>query len=286
MKPLLALLPLLGILLTGCNSASASQSAAEQSTPTVLTNNSNNNTMVQINTEFGNITVKLYDETPQHRDNFIKLVKQGYYQDLLFHRVIKQFMIQGGDPESKGAPAGKALGVGDVGYTIPAEILPQFFHKKGALCAARKGDQVNPNKESSGCQFYLVQGKTYTDKELDQMEQQMNGPAMQKRFMELKKQNWPRIQEMVQNKDSIGLQKMQDQFIAQIQQEFAGKTRLSAAAREAYKTIGGTPFLDGEYTVFGEVVEGLEVIDKIAAVKCGAADRPEKDVKFTVVIAE
>ncbi|MBP5260141.1 MAG: peptidylprolyl isomerase [Paludibacteraceae bacterium] len=271
----------MALTLCGCSQAGAQNAERKQATSHSTETTSNN--MIQINTELGNIVVKLYDETPKHRDNMLKLVDEGYYQDLLFHRVIKEFMIQGGDPDSKGAPAGKQLGAGDVGYTVPAEFNPKFFHKKGALCAARKGDQVNPEKASSGCQFYLVQGKTYTEQELNQMEAGMVNQAKQKRFYELAGQRRAQIQQMQQNQDSIGLKHLQEELINQLEAEFAQQgPRLSAEARKAYSTIGGTPFLDGEYTVFGEVVEGLDVIDKIAAVECGTADRPVKDIKFSI----
>jgi cyclophilin family peptidyl-prolyl cis-trans isomerase len=188
--------------------------------------------MVQISTDYGVIKIKLYDETPSHRDNFLKLAEEGYYNGSLFHRVIKEFMIQGGDPNSKGAVAGAQLGSGGPGYTIPAEILPQLFHKKGVLSAARTGDQMNPQRRSSGSQFYIVQGKKYTDEELRQMES--------KGFV------------------------------------------FTDAQKEVYKTIGGVPFLDAQYTVFGEVVEGLDVLDKIAAVQTAPGDRPVQDVKMEV----
>jgi peptidyl-prolyl cis-trans isomerase B (cyclophilin B) len=195
------------------------------------------NQMIKITTSLGNMTIRLYDETPQHRDNFIKLTKQGYFNDLLFHRVIKDFMIQGGDPDSKGAPAGKMLGQGGPGYTVPAEFRSELIHKKGALAAARQADQVNPTKASSGSQFYIVQGKKWTDAELNQIE--MN----------------------------YGI-------------------ALSAEQKNIYKTSGGTPFLDNNYTVFGEVVEGIDVIDKIAAVQKDRNDRPMQDIKMTVSLME
>ena len=181
-------------------------------------------TKVLIETTKGNITVVLYDDTPLHRDNFVKLVESGFYEGLLFHRVIKNFMIQGGDPQSKNAAPNARLGNGDPGYTIPAEIVyPKHFHKKGALAAARTGDNVS--------QFYIVQGQVYTDMQLDQFEKRM------------------------------------------------GKT-FTTKERDTYATIGGTPHLDNQYTVFGEVVEGLGVVDKIAAVETGVADRPVEDVKI------
>lgn len=192
---------------------------------------------VKIETSMGDMVVKLYNETPKHRDNFIKLVKDGSYNDLLFHRVINNFMIQGGDPNSRGAKPGQMLGDGGVGYTIPAEFNPALIHKKGALAAARQGDEVNPNKESSGCQFYIVHGDLWNADKLKMVERRM------------------------------------------------GKT-FTAEQAEVYATLGGTPFLDGDYTVFGEVIEGLEVIDKIAAVKCGPMDRPVEDVKMRLTIIE
>ena len=185
-------------------------------------------TVVVVKTSMGTIKAKLYNDTPKHRDNFIKLVNEGWYNGSPFHRVIKDFMIQGGQ---------NADGSLDPGYRVPAEIKDNHFHKKGALCAARQGDQVNPQKASSGSQFYIVQGKTYDDRTLDMFESRM------------------------------------------------GKV-FSARQRQAYKTVGGTPHLDGEYTVFGEVTEGLEVVDKIAAVETGRMDVPVKPVTIISVTIE
>ncbi len=182
---------------------------------------------VLIETEYGNMTAILYDDTPGHRDNFLKLIKQGWYNGSVFHRVINKFMIQGGGQGSKNDP----------GYTIPAEIKPNHFHKKGALAAARQGDQVNPKKNSSGSQFYIVQGMVLQPAQIDMFEKQ------------------------------------------------TGK-KVSAERRKIYSTIGGTPHLDDDYTVFGEVIKGLEVIDKIAAVQTGAADRPLKDVKMKITVVK
>ena len=190
---------------------------------------------VKIETSYGDIVVKLYNDTPLHRDNFIKLVKEGTYDGLIFHRVINQFMIQGGDPNSRDAKPGQMLGDGELGYTIPAELVPEHFHKKGALAAARQGDEVNPQKASSSCQFYIVQGTTWDANRLKMVEQR------------------------------------------------TGKSFTPEQA-EVYATLGGTPFLDGDYTVFGEVVEGMEVIDKIAAVPCGPMDRPIEDIKMKMSI--
>ena len=189
---------------------------------------SQNETMFIIHTDYGDITGMLYNDTPGHRDNFIKLIKEGWFNGSTFHRVIQNFMIQGG---------GKENGTVDVGYTIPAEFVPEHIHKKGALSAARTGDGVNPEKRSSGSQFYLVQGTVVSDAELDALETR-------------KQCEWTEEQ------------------------------------RKAYKTVGGTPFLDYEYTVFGEVIDGLDVIDKIAAVQTGYGDKPMKDVKMTMEIVK
>ncbi len=189
---------------------------------------SQNETMFIIHTDYGDITGMLYNDTPGHRDNFIKLVKEGWFNGSTFHRVIQDFMIQGG---------GKEDGTVDVGYTIPAEFVPEHIHKKGALAAARQGDAVNPQKRSSGSQFYLVQGRVYGDNELSALETRKNC-------------QWTEEQKRV------------------------------------YKTIGGTPFLDFDYTVFGEVIDGLEVIDKIAAVKTGQRDKPLEDVTMTIEIID
>lgn len=192
---------------------------------------------VKIETTYGDIVVKLYNETPKHRDNFLKLVKEGTYDGVLFHRVIQNFMIQGGDPNSRNAKKGEMLGNGELGYTLPAEFVPSLYHKKGALAAARQADQVNPEKRSSSCQFYIVQGEKWDAEKLKRVETSM------------------------------------------------GKSFTKEQA-EVYATLGGTPFLDGDYTVFGEVVEGLEVVDKIAAVACGPMNRPLEDVKMKMTIIE
>jgi cyclophilin family peptidyl-prolyl cis-trans isomerase len=186
---------------------------------------------VKIETSKGTMVAVLYDETPIHRDNFVKLAESGFYEGLLFHRVINTFMIQGGDPESKNAPLTKQLGNGGPGYTLPAEIIPKYYHKKGALAAARTGDQMNPQRRSSGSQFYIVHGKKFTDMQLDSMEKQMN-------------------------------------------------TKFTKEQRDTYVEIGGAPHLDAQYTVFGEIIEGYDVIDKIAGVETNDKDRPVEDVKI------
>ena len=194
--------------------------------------NMDNETLVKIETTLGDIKVKLYNETPKHRDNFIKLAEDGVYEGTLFHRVIKDFMIQAGDPDSKNAPKGKMLGAGDVGYTIPAEfVYPKYFHKRGMLCAARTPDEENPEKASSATQFYIVTGKFFTEMELDKMTKEK------------------------------GIEFTPEQ-------------------KEAYMLEGGTPHLDGNYTVFGEVIQGMKVVDKIQFVETNADDRPTKNIKI------
>lgn len=193
---------------------------------------------VEIETTLGKMKVRLYDETPQHRDNFVKLVKSGFYNGLLFHRVIKDFMAQGGDPESRNCSPTAHLGSGGLDYTVPAEIVfPKLYHKRGALAAARLGDAANPERASSACQFYIVQGKKYSDAELNELEQYV-GRAIRS----------------------------------------ATPFKYSDEQRRQYKMFGGTPHLDGQYTVFGELVDGFAVLDKLCAVATGESDRPEQDV--------
>lgn len=215
-------------------------------------------TKLKIETTAGDIVVKLYNETPQHRDNFIKLAENGTYEGTLFHRVIKDFMIQAGDPDSKNASKGQMLGAGDVGYTIPAEfVYPKYFHKKGALSAARQGDNVNPQKASSGCQFYIVTGKVYSDSALLNMEQQMNQMRFNNLFNTLASKHAKDIYKMRKAGDQEGLMNLQDTLIAQVERQLAGQPefRFTPEQVKAYTTVGGTPHLDGEYTVFGEVLE-------------------------------
>ena len=190
--------------------------------------------IVEITTKFGIIKVKLYNQTPLHRDNFIKLVGEGFYDNTLFHRVISKFMIQGGDPTSKMAKPDMPLGNGDVGYKIPAEFVDTLYHKRGALAAARDN---NPEKESSGCQFYIVQGKPVTAIELSGIEQR------------------------------------------------SGK-HYNKEQKNTYTTLGGTPFLDHDYTVFGEVIEGMDIVDQIASQPTNPGDRPKEDIKMTMKLID
>ena len=240
-------------------------------------------TVLKIETSMGDIKVKLYNETPKHRDNFIKLAKDGTYNGTLFHRVIKDFMVQAGDPESKNAPKGKMLGSGDVGYTVPAEfVYPKYFHKKGALSAARQGDEVNPKKESSGCQFYIVTGKVFNDSTLLNMEQQKNQNKVTEAFNALAQKHMKEIYKMRKANDQDGLYALQDTLFIQAEAEAAKQPDFHFTPEQikAYTTVGGTPHLDGEYTVFGEVVEGMDIVDKIQQVKTDRSDRPEEDAKI------
>ena len=238
--------------------------------------------LVEIKTSVGDITIRLYGETPKHRDNFLKLVNDGFYNDVLFHRVINKFMIQTGDPESKGAPAGKMLGAGGPGYDIDAEIVyPQFFHKRGALAAARQGDEVNPDRRSSGSQFYIVTGKVYNASQLGQMEKQLQMQQMQAIFNDLASQHRDSIMAMRRNRDQAGLQALQEELVKKTEAEAAkNPAKFTQAQIDAYTTVGGTPHLDGTYTVFGEVVEGMDVVAKIETTATGAQDRPKEDIKI------
>ena len=239
-------------------------------------------TLVKLETTMGNITVALYNETPKHRDNFIKLVKEGVYDSTLFHRVIKQFMIQAGDPDSKNASDTAMLGSGDVGYTIPAEFNPKFFHKKGVLAAARQGDDVNPEKASSGCQFYTVTGRKFTEPQLLGMENKINEQREEALFDSLARQHMKEIYKMRKAGDNAGLLELQDTLEAQARElaDKEEKFRFTPEQIKAYSTVGGAPHLDGSYTVFGEVTEGMEVVENIEIAKTNRADRPVENIRI------
>ena len=262
------------IALTACNAGSKRQTNHHME--------NEKRTLVKLETTMGNITVALYNETPKHRDNFIKLVKEGVYDSTLFHRVIKQFMIQAGDPDSKNASDTAMLGSGDVGYTIPAEFNPKFFHKKGVLAAARQGDDVNPEKASSGCQFYIVTGRKFTEPQLLGMENKINEQREEALFDSLARQHMKEIYKMRKAGDNAGLLELQDTLEAQARElaDKEEKFRFTPEQIKAYSTIGGAPHLDGSYTVFGEVTEGMEVVENIEIAKTNRADRPIENIRI------
>lgn len=239
-------------------------------------------TTVIMHTSLGDVTLKLYNETPLHRDNFIKLVKEGTYNGLLFHRVIKDFMVQGGDVTSKDAPMNKSLGARDLGYTVPAEfVYPKYFHKKGALCAARTGDEVNPERASSASQFYIVTGKKYTEGEFKQMEKQLENRLKQSIFARLQTENKAKIMQLYRNGEKEELAILRDTLVGKTELEAEKRKEeacLPAELREAYRSVGGVPFLDNQYTVYGEVVDGIEVVDAIQKVKTNKQDRPLENI--------
>ena len=233
----------------------------------------------------GDLVVRLYDETPIHRDNFVKLVKEGYYDGTLFHRVIKDFMIQGGDPDSKGAPSGKMLGVGGPDYTLEAEIKDGLFHKRGALAAARQGDEVNPERRSSGSQFYIVWGQVYNEGQPHQFSKQLKMQKIQSAFNKLAREHHDEILQMRRERNRAGLQELQDKLAAEADAQVTGGG-LTEEQRMVYSTIGGTPHHDGQYTVFGEVEEGLDVVEMIQGTTTGRGDRPIDDIEMRITVIE
>lgn len=249
-----------------------------------------NDTVITIKTAQGEMVAILYNETPKHKENFIKLAKEGFFNDLLFHRVIQGFMIQGGDPDSKNAAPGQSLGMGGPGYTVEAEINSKFFHEKGALSAARLSDNQNPTKASSGSQFYIVQGTIIpvADSEYLKIDQFKLNAAFQKVMQDIN--NRSLIDSLTQLYNTGDMQAYQQQLFSMIPRfEKMTSTKIykdvSPAMIKAYTSIGGAPHLDGEYTVFGKVISGLEVIDKIAALPT-QQERPIEDVRMTVTVEE
>jgi cyclophilin family peptidyl-prolyl cis-trans isomerase len=261
-------------------SCSASNAEGSASAP-AKGKTDNKMTKVKLETTLGDIVVELYNETPQHRDNFIKLVKEGYYNGVLFHRVIKDFMIQTGDGNSKNAGPETTLGDGDPGYTIEAEfVYPKYFHKRGALAAARTPDQMNPERRSSGSQFYIVTGKIFSSEVLKQMIQNKAKRVKEETVVRLVTENSAKIKQMQEKQDNAGMMALQNEIIQQAQAKADSLTKLTDEQMDAYTSIGGTPHLDGEYTVFGEVVSGMDVVDKIQNTTTGRNDRPTVDIKI------
>ncbi len=236
--------------------------------------------VVEIKTTLGNIKVLLYNDTPLHKANFLKLVKEGYYDGVLFHRVIKDFMVQTGDPESKNATPGQRLGSGDPSYTIEAEIdYPRHYHKYGALAAARTGDQVNPERRSSGSQFYIVTGTKIQPNQMAMMEKRMADNEKMTYFRKLVSKHQSEIRNLQELNDSIALEDFRQKLIKETE-EHVGDKRIPENIKNDYTTIGGTPHLDGQYTVFGEVLEGMDVVEKIQNAATGVGDRPVEDIRI------
>jgi cyclophilin family peptidyl-prolyl cis-trans isomerase len=248
-----------------------------------------NETLVTISTSYGDIVVKLYDSTAKHKENFINLVSAGYFDSTLFHRVIEKFMIQGGDPASRNAKPGVLLGDGDTNYTIPFEYVPSYLHKRGAFAAARENDDINPLKASSASQFYIVQGKVFTNEDLDAVELKVERRTKQYIMIELlkkegKEDELKAFRQMVDNRDTANMRLVIGKYHNAVEAQYLRTKpyKITEEQRKVYTTIGGTPHLDGSYTVFGEVVSGMEIVDKIAAVKRDTNDRPVMDIPLTI----
>jgi peptidylprolyl isomerase len=238
----------------------------------------NENTMVSIKTSMGEIKIKLYDGTPRHRDNFLLLVNSGFYEGISFHRIIKNFMIQAGDPSSKSNPAA-ILHDSMKTYTIPPEFNTNYFHKKGALAAARQGNDVNPEMRSSGTQFYIVQGNKLNDDDLNQTELRINSNLKQSYFNSLIKQTTDSLRTALKSMTDAEIQEIASIKMFNYLTTYK-EYKMTEEQRNTYKSIGGIPRLDGSYTVFGEVTEGLDIVDKIAEVQTDSNDKPLNDIKI------
>lgn len=254
---------------------------SEEKTKT-MTIDLDNTTRVLLETTYGEIELALYNETPLHRDNFVKLVNEGAYDGVLFHRVINNFMIQTGDPDSKNATPDALLGSGGPGYDLPAEIVyPKLFHKRGALAAAREGDETNPERKSSGSQFYIVTGRRYSEYQLNVMLERLADQSKAMKFQTLARERYSEIGNLQAQGDSTALMNLENELIRQTEEWYAkNPVQFTQQQIDAYTTVGGTPHLDGTYTVFGEVVKGMDVVDKIQNVATGQNDRPVDDVRI------
>jgi cyclophilin family peptidyl-prolyl cis-trans isomerase len=248
-------------------------------------------TLVKITTPYGDIIVKLYDSTAHHKENFIKLANKGFFDGTLFHRVIGKFMIQGGDPTSRNAKPGVLLGDGDTNYTIPFEYVTSYLHKRGAFAAARENDDKNPLKASSASQFYIVQGKVFTNDELDAVELKVERRTKQYILMDLlkkegKEDELKAFRQLVDKRDTANIRQVISKYRDAVEAQYLRTKpfKITDAQRNVYTTLGGTPHLDGAYTVFGEVISGMEIVDQIAAVKTDTNDRPLKDIPMTIKI--
>lgn len=268
LRPLLT--PLLGLALAACQTTRPDR-------PQVI-----------IETPEGNITLELFDDTPIHSNNFLALADSGLYDGTLFHRVIRDFMIQGGDPDSRNAESGKLLGSTDIGEPLEAEFrFPEHYHLRGALAMAREPDDVNPERRSSGSQFYIVWGKTHDDKQLDYIEQNRNERILQQEVNALYRADSARFAALESSNDPQALLLAMDSLRALAKEDIARRGlhfSFPDSIREAYKEVGGTPWLDNEYTVFGRVVDGLDVVERISNSKTDANDRPLKDIAIKVKV--
>ncbi|MBR6989720.1 MAG: peptidylprolyl isomerase [Bacteroidaceae bacterium] len=279
MKKIIALLVLL-LVFCACK-------AEKKMTP--FSSVSDDDTIVLIETSSGDIKVKLYSDTPKHRDNFIKNIKEHMYDGIIFHRVVKNFMIQAGDPSAKDLPQGAPAGGGDVNWTVPAEIIyPKYFHKYGALAAARENDDVNPNKESSGCQFYIVTGTKWTKAKLMSKEKELNDVRQKEYFNKLVKESKDEVAKLRKNKDTVKLLELQDSLERKSEEMLKENPaiKITPEQEKIYSTIGGMPHLDNNYTVFGEVVEGMDIVEAISKVRTDRRNRPVDDItinKITIV---
>ncbi len=251
----------------------------------------NKDAVITIKTSYGEMVAILYDETPKHKANFIKLAKEHYFDSILFHRVISGFMIQGGDPNSKKAKPGEPLGNGGPGYNVDAEFSPKFYHEKGALSAARLSDQVNPTKASSGSQFYIVQGTVLSPADVDNLkyDQMKLMTGLRKMFEDpANKPLLDSLTALYQTGDMQAYQKRLYEMAPRVEKITGTKVtkNITEEMKKAYTTVGGAPHLDGDYTVFGKVIKGLDVIDKIAAVQKDGSDRPVEDIRMFVTVEE
>lgn len=277
------LLTILAMSLFSAVAAQQDTAVASESSQAMTDTVKQHDAIVEIETTEGPIKVLLYGDTPAHQSNFLKLAEEGFYDGVLFHRVIKDFMIQTGDPESKNAAPGQHLGSGDPGYTIEAEIVyPKHYHKYGALAAARTGDAVNPERRSSGSQFYIVTGQKQSARSIEQGEQRMVNDVKQKYWMKLMKENAAKIKELQAAGDKEALEEFRQQLIAQLEKEVT-EPQLPQQLKDDYINLGGTPHLDNQYTVFGEVIEGMDTVEKIQNAATDSADRPVEDVKVLSV---
>lgn len=272
----------MALMASGAFSQTFGQKNDENMTDKTINENleSSQDPEVEIVTTEGDIIVRLYNDTPLHRDNFLKLVADGTYEGVLFHRVIKDFMVQTGDPNSKAAEPGAMYGAGDPGYTIEAEIqYPKHYHKYGALAAARTGDQINPERRSSGSQFYIVTGRKYSPEQVANMGNQQTMQRRQQLFNQKSLEYMDSIRQMQANGDQAGLEALRDKLVAEVEAEVPSAPLPDNIAAD-YTTVGGTPHLDGQYTVFGEVVKGMDVVEKIQQAETDANDRPKEDIKI------